>query len=179
MYAAIHGLLVGSDGLVLGDGTPDNIFKMWLNMGHPDVPRLISEAGVDPERAARPLVKFYRDHHIVSREEMDDMWRDMPGYVKQADRDALEKNNDGNSIQWVKPYTKWWTEWLLQLQAPVFLKPKDGLGPMASYREEKSVIIFQLGPHWSAGELSPLTNQMTDRQVADGYTQAVSDPAER
>lgn len=139
-------------------------------MGHPDAARLVAEAGVDPERASRPLVKFYRDHHIVSREEMDDMWKDMPGYMKQADRDLIEGEG---KIQWVKPYTKWWGEWLQQLSAPVYTVPKQGEGPVA-VREEKSVIIFQLGPHWSAGELGPLANQMTERQVADGYTQAVS-----
>lgn len=149
-YAVVAGLMVGSDGLFLSDGTPDNIFRIYLNLDHPKAASLLEQAGLVPEsgssyppaRAKMPLVNFYRDHHVFSREELDTAFEGVNGYLAFPSR-----SEEQNRIKWVAEKTNWWDGWREKLQAGVqlagFTRSKSEI------KKEKSVIVFNVGPHWS------------------------------
>lgn len=68
----------------------------------------------------------------------------------------------------MKPFTKWWTGWSALFEVPIeftSIAVKEGV------REEKNLVLFQLGPHWSKTELS---NEMSVEEVNRGYEKAVS-----
>jgi hypothetical protein len=142
-YHVITGLMVGSDQLFLWDGTPDNIFRISLNMQHPLAIPLLDAARVNHERGNHPLVNFYRDHHALSRAELDETFKGVQGY-----KPFTERSEEENKIKWVAEETKWWNVWKERFATNVGFDVSRPL-KRGLVRAEKSVLMFNVGPHWS------------------------------
>jgi hypothetical protein len=141
-FHVIHGLLLQSDDLTLAHGDETQTFKIFLNPNHPLYHSTLLSAGVDDSRGTRPLVWFWRDHHVLSRSELDQAFLGSQGYVPFSQR-----NEEQDKIKWVTENTHWWDDWKLELSKGVGVQGKTRNGK--EVRREKSVIMFNVGPHWS------------------------------
>ncbi|KAJ9096761.1 hypothetical protein QFC21_005031 [Naganishia friedmannii] len=142
------------------------IFNITVNRLHPDAPRLALEAGVSWDRLERPLFYYWREHHLLQREELDDVFRKAVGYRAWTGGVPYRENG------WIWDRS-WWLElWRGELGKPLELLPTTagagagaGAGGIHHYfhapREEKSVISFSSGPHWTTTELWPRDGWVT------------------
>ena len=188
--------MVGSDELFWWDGTPDHNFRLMLRKDHPLAIPLLDAARVGHDRADTPLASFYRDHHVMSRDEMDAAFAGVQGYLP-----FKERSEEQLKVKWVFEETKWWRWWQEKFTTPIGYD-LGKLLPQGPVRPEKSVLIFNVGPHWSEstglervqfgglskdvladsvasfdlgrGELAADPEQMSFNAVADGYTKLVS-----
>lgn len=142
-FHVVSALMAGSDGLFWWDGTPDHNFRLMLNPSHPLAIPLLDAARVTYDRADTPLVNFYRDHHVMSRDDLDEAFQGVQGYTPWKDR-----TEEQLKIKWVFEDTKWWRLWFERFSTPVGYDVGNFLaqGPV---RAEKSVLVFNVGPHWS------------------------------
>ena len=144
-YHVLVGLMHRSDGLFIWSGTPDNIFHISLNPGHPLAIPLLNAARVSHDRAYQPLVNFYRDHHTLSRAELDETFKGVIGYVPYP-----ERTEENLKIKWVAEETKWWNIWKNERFAMgVGFNTGQLLKSGRPVEAEKSVLVFNVGPHWS------------------------------
>lgn len=130
--------------------------------------RLAQDAGVTLERLERPFFNYWREHHLIHREELDAVLAGSPGYEPWTGGSSLAENG------WIWDRSWWFERWNWLLDQVVELGPRssDGKAP----KEENSVISFSTGPHWTTVELWPKEWHRTDttEDLLKGFQGAVS-----
>ncbi|KAJ9108626.1 hypothetical protein QFC20_003324 [Naganishia adeliensis] len=135
------------DSLFHLSATPESQYIIKVNKNHPDAPALALAAGVEMSRLDRPVFTFHREHHLVSRPELDKALGRSPGYVPFVGGPSFAEQR----FVWDRSW--WYEKWTNLLRHAVqFLPEKDGRKPV---KEENSVIALSMGPHWSPRELWP------------------------
>lgn len=161
-------MITRGDGLFKLHGSPERIFNITVNPHHPDAKSLADAAGVSTERFDRPIFNFWREHHLVNREDLDSAFVGFEGYEKWVGGPSQAESG------WIWDRSRWYELWNSLLAHAVKFVPRsrDGLVPA----EENSVISFSSGPHWTPVELWPkaTANKVTNEQILHGYTVAVS-----
>ncbi|KAJ9121934.1 hypothetical protein QFC24_004516 [Naganishia onofrii] len=169
LYVVIRESMVSNtDSLFEIHPSTELIFNITVNRLHPDAPRLAAEAGVSWERLERPLFYYWREHHLLHRDELDEVFSKAVGYRPWVGGMTYKENG------WIWDRS-WWLElWRGELEKPVDLFPVTGAaagghghehghghGHHHAPREEKSVISFSSGPHWTTTELWPRDGWVT------------------
>lgn len=146
----------------------DRIYNITVNRDHPSAERLAKDAGVTMDRLDRPFFNYWREHHLLHREELDEVLAGAEGYKPWTGGPSLAENG------WIWDRS-WWYErwnWLLAQAVEFVPRSRDGVVP----EEENSVISFSTGPHWTTVELWPKEWARTDTtdDLYKGYIGAVS-----
>jgi hypothetical protein len=161
-------MITKGDGLFKLHGSPERIFNITVNANHPGAQMLAEAAGVTVERFNRPIFNFWREHHLVNREDLDAAFVGFEGYEKWVGGPSQAESG------WIWDRSSWHDLWNSLLAHAVEFVPRsrDGLVPA----EENSVISFSSGPHWTPVELWPQKSagKVTSEQIFHGYTAAVS-----
>lgn len=148
-------------------GGPELIFNITVNRYHPLAARLASDAGVQLERFDRPLLNYWREHHLLHRPELDQVFHDGIGYKPWTAGPPYAQNG------WIWDRSWWYELWTQELERPnPLVGTKDRWKPM----EERSVISFSSGPHWTTTELWPRDGWVTRNfdELLLGWTKMVS-----
>ena len=159
----------GPDSLFHVTAKPESMFLIYVNKAHPDAIKLSQAAGVATSRFDRPVFAFIRDHHLVNREDLDKAFRNTPGYKPFVGGPSYMEQRFVADRSW---WHEKWTE-LLRFGVQFDFK-NDG---SSTALEEKSVIAFSTGPHWSPRELWPqgfVQKADSYDHVLRGYQGAVS-----
>lgn len=146
--ALIEGLLLDMEDYHTDLITASGRF-LYLNPAHPDAAAILAEAGVSPSRAKRPIVMSYRVDHIFDEDEL---------------RMLFSHANDRLEIR-PKNHTRWYPEILTLISKEVEFVRRD-------VKEEPTILLTSLGPHWMFGDLGLRLN-VDDMTFA--YRKAVSD----
>jgi hypothetical protein len=136
---------------------------IWLDPSHPDTPRLLELAGVPASRLHVPLLTWWRHHHLLSKDE-------------------LEQVHSGIDLYKLKDEPKepdWWPLYLVQ-RAEAYAERENSEIVVPGYEDpapsarktEKDVVILNVGAHWSGGELG--WDMKRDDELL-GYLKMVSD----
>jgi hypothetical protein len=133
-------------------GSTDLVFNLTVNRNHPDAPQLAYEAGVTVERFNRPVLNYYREHHLLHRPELDAVFHDGIGYKPWTGGTPYRKNG------WIWDRSWWFEKWSEELA-----KPNELIETYRKWKpmEERSVISFSSGPHWTTTELWPRDGWVT------------------
>lgn len=133
-------------------GSPDLVFNLTVNRYHPDAAQLAYEAGVTVDRFNRPVLNYYREHHLLHRPELDAVFHDGIGYKPWTGGTPYRKNG------WIWDRSWWFEKWSEELAKPnALISTYERWKPM----EERSVISFSSGPHWTTTELWPRDGWVT------------------
>ncbi|KAJ9105555.1 hypothetical protein QFC19_003537 [Naganishia cerealis] len=161
-------MIAKKDSLFELHASPERIFNITVNRNHPDAQRLAEAAGVTMERLDRPIFNYWREHHLVNREDLDEAFVGCEGYEKWVGGASQEES------MWIWDRSWWYELWNSLLDQAIEFVPrsKDGLVPI----EENSVISFSTGPHWTPVELWPqhAAARVTDEELFHGYTTAAN-----
>ena len=164
----------GTDSLFQVKATPEFMFLIYVNKAHPDAIKLSQVAGVAMSRFDRPVFTYIREHHLVHREDLDKAFKNSPGYKPFVGGPPHSEQK----FVWDRSW--WYEKWTELLRIGVQFDYKDDEG--SKMREERSVIAFSMGPHWSPRELWPQGYVMKDDSydhVLRGYQGAVSSEVEQ
>lgn len=169
IYSVVQSVLIDpKDDLFVLHPSIERIYNIPINKNHPSAKRLANEAGVTLDRLDRPFFNYWREHHLVHREELDAALVGSPGYEPWTGGSSLAENG------WIWDRSWWYERWNWLLDQAVQLGPRarDGKVP----EEESSVISFSTGPHWTTVELWPKEWHRTDttEDLYKGYRGAVS-----
>ena len=124
----------------------DRVYNITVNRNHPLAPRLAREAGVSEERFERPVFNYWREHHLLHRHELDEVFKGVWHYEPWVNGPAFFQNG------WIHDRSWWFELWTDLLAKPIrFIERADGSKPI----EETSTISFNSAPHWTAIELWP------------------------
>lgn len=149
------------------NGSPERIFNISVNPAHPNALRLAKEAGVSIERFERPVFNYWREHHLIHRDELDHVFKGLWHYVTWVGGPTFAQNG------WIHDRSWWYELWTELLAQPIRLVPReDGTTP----KEEASTISFNSAPHWTTTELWPEHTRriVRDEDLLRGWVGAVS-----
>ncbi|KAJ9096756.1 hypothetical protein QFC21_005026 [Naganishia friedmannii] len=168
IYTAIwSSMITKGDSLFKLHASTERIFDITVNANHPMAQMLADAAGVTVERFNRPIFNFWREHHLVNREDLDAAFVGFEGYEKWVGGPSMAESG------WIWDRSRWYELWNSLLAHAVELVPRslDKRVPL----EENSVISFSSGPHWTPVELWPKESagKVTPEQILHGYTAAV------
>ena len=145
----------------------ERIYNITVNRYHPDAEALANAAGVTMDRLDRPVINYWREHHLVNREELDAVFAGSAGYQNWTGADASRENG------WIWPRSWWHARWKWLLGHDISLVPRssDGVTP----EEEHSVLSLSTGPHWTDVEIWPPSSSMDPLEdLRRGYEGVVS-----
>lgn len=164
----MHNTLVNPrNSLFMINGSPERIFNISVNPGHRDAARLAREAGVSVERFQRPVFNYWREHHLIHRDELDHVFKGLWHYVPWVGGATFAENG------WIHDRSWWYEKWTELLVQPIRLEPRvDETTP----KEEASSISFNSAPHWTATELWPehTRRNVRNEDLLRGWVGAVS-----
>ena len=124
----------------------DRVYNITVNRNHPLAPRLAREAGISEERFARPVLNYWREHHLLHRSELDEIFKGVWYYEPWVNGPTYFQNG------WIHDRSWWYELWTDLLAKPIqLIERPDGSLPI----EETSTISFNSAPHWTAIELWP------------------------
>ncbi|KAJ9114781.1 hypothetical protein QFC22_005657 [Naganishia vaughanmartiniae] len=161
-------MITKGNGLFKLHGSPERIFNITVNPNHPDAQMLADAAGVTVDRFDKPIFNFWREHHLVNREDLDEAFVGFEGYEKWVGGPSLAESG------WIWDRSVWYESWKSLLAQAVKFVPRSRDGRLPA--EESSVISFSTGPHWTPVELWPKQSagKVKPEQILQGYTAAVS-----
>jgi hypothetical protein len=134
-YRVIQNLLLypSSPFISTSEGDRPRKETILLDPNHPLTPGILRNAGVHPSRAALPIVTFFLERHLISREEMDQVMLPHPvGYKSFASGQGL--------VDWVSE-SIWFEEYERAMKHRVRFVEDD-------VHEEDTVLVLNSGPHW-------------------------------
>lgn len=150
--------MVGPDSPVAWNQGLLNGIPMWRNLtmdaDHPLTSKLLADAGVSAERLDFPLVTFLRADHILLEDELSPIIS------------AFTNHHVFSVLPFIKHY-KWFEEMTDRLNAA-----RNAVRYEVGVQPERSVVVFNTGPHWNTGELGP---EMTDEELTEAYRRVVSE----
>jgi hypothetical protein len=162
-------MISSHDSLFRLQALQDSSYSIYVNPKHPDAEKLAAAAGVSITRLERPLFVYYRDHHLVNRPELDEAFKDIPGY------EPLTGGPPHSEQKFIADRSVWYEKWTGYLRTPFAWGQTEEGGKRPI--EEKSVISFSTGPHWSIRELWPkgaVEEPGSNELILRGYQGAVS-----
>jgi hypothetical protein len=161
-------LVSEADRLFVMNPSIERIYNVTVNRHHPKAEALALAAGVTMNRLDRPVINYWREHHLINREELDEFFSGAEGYEPWTGADPSAENG------WIWPRSWWYDRWKSLLQQEIQFIPRsaDGVVP----KEENSVISPSTGPHWTTVELWPRSwaNKDTSKDIRYGFESAVS-----
>lgn len=169
IYSVIQSSVIDSkDDLFVLHPSIERIYNITINKNHPMAQRLAQDAGVTLDRLDRPIFNYWREHHLIHREELDAVLSGSPGYEPWTGGSSLAENG------WIWDRSWWFERWNWLLDQVVELGPRASDGEVP--KEENSVISFSTGPHWTTVELWPKEWHRTDTtdDLLKGFKGAVS-----
>ncbi|KAJ9096757.1 hypothetical protein QFC21_005027 [Naganishia friedmannii] len=169
IYVALRSSMISAhDSLFRLQALPDSSFSIYVDLKHPDATKLAAAAGVSVTRLERPVFVYYRDHHLVNRPELDEAFKDIPGY------EPLAGGPPHSEQKFVADRSLWYEKWTGYLRTPFAWGQIEAGGKRPA--EEKSTIALSTGPHWSTRELWPrgaVEEAGSDDLILRGYQGAV------
>lgn len=169
VYTAI--LVNEKDPLFMINPSIERIYNITVNRYHPEAEVLAKAAGVTMDRLDRPIINYWREHHLVNREELDEVFAGAEGYEDWTGATPSRENG------WIWPRSWWHDRWKWLLGQDLHLVPR--LSDDVTPEEEHSVISLATGPHWTTVELWPPSwvNTDTSASLRRGYEGVVSQMA--
>jgi hypothetical protein len=143
---------------ITGWGDRPRFQGLLLDPNHPDTPGILRDAGVSVKRCDTPVVSFYLERHLITREEMDTvMSKVKSGYTPFSTGQGLE--------QWVAD-SVWYQEYLKVMTGPdVELDHEVAI-------EENTVLVLNSGPHWVNYEFTKQEVDYYD-EILEGWDNTV------
>ena len=124
----------GSPWQITGWGDRPRFQGLSLDPNHPETKDMLEAAGVSAKRCETPIISFYLERHLITREEMDQVMQGVEvGYTPFSSGEGLE--------QWVADAV-WYDEYIKVMRGPdIELDPEIAM-------EENTVLVLNSGPHW-------------------------------
>lgn len=161
-------LVSDKDPLFLINPSKERIYNVTVNRHHHEAESLAKAAGVTMDRLDRPIINFWREHHMVNREELDEVFAGAEGYENWVGAPTSAENG------WIWERSWWYDRWKSLLRQDIQFIPRsaDGVVP----EEENSVISLSTGPHWTTVELWPRSwsSKDTSEDLRCGFEGVVS-----
>lgn len=150
----------GSPWVVSGWGDRPRFSGLSLDPNHPQTKDMLQAAGVSAKRCDTPIISFYLERHLISREEMDQVMQGVEtGYVPFSSGEGLE--------QWVAD-SVWYDEYVKVMRGPdIELDPEVAI-------EENTVLVLNSGPHWVNYEFTKQTESDYYEEILHAWDNTVS-----
>lgn len=152
-YNTVRNILIRADGpfYVEGWGDRPRYEGIKMHRDHPEAQRLLELAGVDAARTDYPIVSLYLERHLLTRNEMDDVFHDVESYKSFRSGQGME--------QWIAE-SIWWEHY-----EKIMRNHRVQFTPGSDAREEPGILVLNTGPHWIEYEFSTADALVTDDEI--------------